>query len=122
VSNSGEIHLSAVSVTFTAESSTNAAEVDRILSWIRILPGRIAVPGYQRISMNEQGGGRAAYVRALKKAGLAAKIRSKKTPGVPPGLILAVSPAPGTMLRPGTAVTVTVVAERHARRVPRPQG
>ena len=108
---SGAVRIPSEGVTFLAESSTGLADVDRILGWIRIVPGRVAVPGYQRISMEEQSGAGAAYVRALKKAGLTARIRTEKRAAVDPGFLLGVSPAPGTMMRPGDVVTVTVVAE-----------
>jgi hypothetical protein len=107
----GIIYLPSLGVMFIADSSTSQAEVDRILSWIRIVPDLVAVPGVDKIRTDEQGGARATYVDVLHRASLTAEIRAKTVPGSPAGYILAVSPAPGTMVQPGTVVTVTVVAE-----------
>lgn len=42
--------------------------------------------------------------------GLKAKLEPKKVAHNVPGMVVAVSPAPGTMLSPGDTVTVTVAA------------
>jgi hypothetical protein len=107
----GTIYLRSLGVMFIAESSTSRAEVDRILGWIRIVPGLVGVPGVDKIRTDEQGGARATYVDVLDRAGLTAEIHTRTVPGSPAGYILDVSPPPGTMVRPGTVVTVTVVAE-----------
>jgi hypothetical protein len=107
----GITYLPSLGVMFIADSSTSRAEVDRILSWIRIVPDRIAVPGVDKIRTDEQGGARATYVDVLHRASLTAEIHAKTVPGSPAGYILAVSPAPGTMVEPGAVVMVTVVAE-----------
>jgi hypothetical protein len=107
----GTIYIPSLGVSFRAESSTSAAEVDRILEWIRVVPNRVAVPGYQAIVANYQGRAQETYVEALRMAGLTAEIQTRKVPAADPGYILGVSPAPGTMLQPGAVVTVTVVAE-----------
>lgn len=107
----GTIYLPSLGVSFRAESSTSRAEVDRILSWIRIVPDRVGVPGFQGITLNRQGGAQAAYVKALQQLGLAAEIETEKVPGSDPGIVLDVSPTPGTMVSPGELITVTVVAE-----------
>jgi hypothetical protein len=107
----GTIYLRSLGVMFIADSSTSRAEVDRILSWIRIVPGLVGVPGVDKIRTDEQGGAQATYVDVLDRAGLTAEIHTRTVPGSPAGYILDVSPPPGTMVRPGTVVTVTVVAE-----------
>jgi PASTA domain len=112
----GIIYLRSLGVMFMADRSTSRAEVDRILGWIRIVPDRVGVPGFDKINVDAQitdlqGGARATYVDALTRAGLTAQIHTRTVHGSPAGYILAVSPVPGTMVRPGTVVTVTVVAE-----------
>ncbi|HEV8528079.1 MAG TPA: PASTA domain-containing protein [Actinomycetes bacterium] len=112
----GTIYFRSLGVGFGAASSTSRAEVDRILGWIRIVPDRVGVPGVDKINVDAQitdlqGGARATYVDALTRAGLTAQIHTRTVHGSPAGYILAVSPVPGTMVRPGTVVTVTVVAE-----------
>jgi PASTA domain len=112
----GTIYFRSLGVGFGAASSTSRAEVDRILSWIRIVPDLVGVPGFDKINVDAQitdlqGGARAIYVDALTRAGLTAQIHTRTVHASPTGYILAVSPVPGTMVRPGTVVTVTVVAE-----------
>jgi hypothetical protein len=112
----GTIYLRSLGVMFIADSSTSRAEVDRILSWIRIVPDLVGVPGIDKINVDaqiadEQGGAKATYLDVLQRAGLTAQIRTKTVHASPAGYILAVSPVPGMMVRPGTVVTVTVVAE-----------
>jgi hypothetical protein len=107
----GTIYLRSLGVGFMAASSTSRAEVDRILGWIKILPDLIGVPSVNKIRMDEQGGAQATYVDVLDRAGLTAEIHTRTVPGSPAGYILDVSPPPGTMVRPATVVTVTVVAE-----------
>jgi hypothetical protein len=69
------------------------------------------VPGVDKIRTDEQGGARATYVDVLHREGLTAEIHTRTVHGSPAGYILALSPPPGTMVRPGTVVAVTVVAE-----------
>jgi hypothetical protein len=52
----GTIYLRSLGVGFMAASSTSRAEVDRILSRIRIVPGLVGVPGVDKIRTDEQGG------------------------------------------------------------------
>ena len=103
----GTVFIPSLDVSFRAESSTNADEVDRILERIVIVPDRVGVPGFglprngQRITGEN-------YPDMLTEAGLVPKIQTKRSHAYVPGEILAVSPAPGTMLKPGATVTVTV--------------
>lgn len=107
----GTVRIPSLGVSFRAESSTGTAEVDRILGWIRIVPGVVGVPGFQTITMNQQGGAQERYLQVLREAGLSAEVRTRKVPGVDAGYILEVEPEPGTMLEPGGVVRVTAVAE-----------
>lgn len=107
----GTVYLPSLGVSFRAESSTSAADVDRILEQIRLVPDQVGVPGYQTLAVNQQGNSGEKYLNALREAGFTGEVRTKKMPGVSAGYILEVSPQSGTMLDPGAVVTVTVVAE-----------
>ncbi len=104
----GTVHIPSLQATFRAESSTSAAEVDRILERIRIVPTETAVPGFQA---GNRRNAHQKYTQALQQAGLVARVKTEKVPAMPAGYILDVSPAPGTMAKPGDEVAVTVVAE-----------
>lgn len=109
----GAVYIPSMRAYFQAESSTSAAEVDRILDGVQIVPDLVAVPGHQVIAaaLLDQGETDDRYLEALREAGLVAEVRTEKASAVDPGYILDVSPSPGTMLQPGDVVTVTVVAE-----------
>ncbi|TCC41608.1 PASTA domain-containing protein [Kribbella speibonae] len=91
---------------FRAESSTSAAEVDRLLSQVVVTPDLAGVPSYQSFPQILTG---TEYAGVLKDLGLKATFRYTKNPNYRPGQVLGVSPAPGMMLGLGTTVTVTVV-------------
>ncbi|GAA1563807.1 hypothetical protein GCM10009804_20600 [Kribbella hippodromi] len=104
----GTVVIRSMGVWFRAESSTGAAEVDRLLASIRIVKDQAGVPGYQVLDLKAPKLESQAYAAELLALGLKAKYESRKSPGYPRGTILGVSPAPGTMLRPGSTVTMTV--------------
>lgn len=108
---SGAVLIPSLDVWFWAQSSTNAEEVDRILDRIQVVPDRVGVPSLRSLSMPSPDTSGETYADALTSVGLAPKIQTRKLPGHLPGDILAVSPAPGTMLTPGATVTVTIVAQ-----------
>jgi PASTA domain len=89
--------------------------VDRILQRIRIVPDRVGVPGFQTISLRSQERSGDRYAEAVRNAGLTPRVRSRNMPSVPPGFVVDVEPQPGTMVRPGTEVMLTVVAGRDGR-------
>lgn len=103
----GAVFIPSLGVWFRAESSTAAGEVDRLLERIQIVPDQVGVPEFQTAPIRDA----QKYADALTELGLEPKVRTGKSAGAPPGAILAVSPAPGTMLTPGETVTITV-AER----------
>lgn len=107
---SGAVFIPSLDVLFWAESSTSAAEVDRILERVTIVRDRVGVPEFSGWTPDARTG--AGYAAALTAAGLKPKIKPVKSPSYEPGEVLAVSPAPGTMLKPGATVTVTVTAKR----------
>ncbi|MEU4601436.1 PASTA domain-containing protein [Kribbella sp. NPDC023972] len=106
----GMVFLPSLDVSFRAESSTNADEVDRMLERISIVPDRVGVPPFQWMWSPRDGTSGERYAAALRKLGLVPKIRTIKSPGYTPGELLAISPAAGTMLPPGSTVTLTVGA------------
>jgi hypothetical protein len=108
----GTVYLPSMRVAFRAESSTDDLTPDRVLDRIRIAPEHIAVPGYQSIALRRQQHSGQAYVEALRRAGLTPRVRHRAARAVPAGFVVGVTPRPGTMVRPGTVVTVTVVARR----------
>ncbi len=107
----GTLYLPSMKVSFRAESSTSAATVDRILQRVRILPDAVGVPGFEDLNARLQGGAGAQYVKTLREAGLAVEMRTRAVRPIDPGYVLAAEPAPGTVMRPGDVVTVTVVAK-----------
>ena len=111
----GVVYIPSLRVSFRAESSTSAEEVGRILRRLRIVPDRVAVPGYQTVAATHQERSGDKYVNVLREAGLKAKVRTRRRPSVLAGFVLGAAPQPGTMLRPGTAVNVTVGPERNPR-------
>jgi hypothetical protein len=104
---SGTVFIPSLDVAFRAESSTSAAEVDRILARIVIVPGRFGVPGYRTVDRDGQQPLGAEYADTLRRAGLKPVLRTRKSP-YPAGTIFTAAPAPGTMLAPGATVTITV--------------
>jgi hypothetical protein len=100
----GMVNVPSLGVWFRAESSTNAAEVERILDRIQITPDQVGVPAIDGISGGQK------YVDTLTAFGLKSTVHQKKTSSYPPGEVMSVSPAPGTMLSPGATVTVTLSA------------
>jgi hypothetical protein len=106
----GTVFIPSLQVWFRAESSTSADEVARILDRIAIVTDQSGVPGYRTVGGTAQGPLAAKYAPLLEKAGLKARYVMKKSPNYPAGLVFGVSPAPGTMLKAGATVTVTVTS------------
>lgn len=104
----GGVGIPSLNVWFRAESSTGAAEVDRMLSWIRIVPDKSGVPSYLALGGAPTGPLVGAYTPRLTAVGLTVQTNRVKSPSYPAGTILGVSPAVGTMLPVGATVTVTV--------------
>lgn len=106
----GTVRIPSMQANFRAESSTDAASVDEILARVGILSEQIAVPGHSVVRTREQEHSQAAYLEELRKAGLVAELKTRRIYGLEGGHVLDTEPAPGTMLRPGDTVTVTVSA------------
>ncbi|WP_020388553.1 PASTA domain-containing protein [Kribbella catacumbae] len=109
---SGAVFIPSLDVSFRAESSTNAGEVDRILERIVIVPDRVGVPEpLEFIAPNNSPAlSGEKYANRLTALGLKPRIQTRKAPGYSPGDVLAVSlsSAPGTMLPLGATVTITI--------------
>ncbi|MFI7061056.1 PASTA domain-containing protein [Kribbella sp. NPDC050124] len=106
---SGAVYLPSLDVKFYAQSSTNAAEVDRMLERITIVPDRVGVPAFRTLEPKDGNSG-AKYADALRALGLKPDIQTRKWPSYTPGELMRVMPEPGTMVRPGSTVTLIVVA------------
>ena len=102
----GAVGIPSQQVWFHAVSSTGAEEVDRILDRIQILPNQVGLPSYQPLDKRLTG---TAYAKVLAQQGLKTRFLTRTSPRYLAGRISGVSPAPGTMLTPGSTVTVTVV-------------
>lgn len=108
---SGTVYIPSERAEFRAESSTGAAEVDRILSRIRMVPEMVAVPDHSGLQAELQERSQRAYTDELQELGLDPVVRTKLMRGTDAGHVLEVDPTAGTMLRPGDAVTMTVTGE-----------
>jgi PASTA domain-containing protein len=102
------VSIPSLEVWFRADSSTSAAEVDRMLARIAIVPDRTGVPSFQALRVDLNGATGAAYADVLRQVGLKSQIYTLRSPNYLPGQVLKVSPAPGTMLKPGATVAVIV--------------
>lgn len=103
------VYIPSLKVGFRAETTPeNAEALDTILSRIRIVPDQIGVPPYLAIVNGAQAKSGQRYLEALQAVGLQSEVRYEKQPGSTAGFLLGVSPTPGTMVAPGSVVTVTL--------------
>lgn len=102
------LYLPERDVMFVAASSVSQQAADDALAEITILDTLVAVPGVSEANYGGADQSKAAenYVRTLEEAGLVAEVVTERR-GVL-GFVLGVSPAPGTVVEPGSVVTVTV--------------
>ncbi|MFI5709237.1 PASTA domain-containing protein [Kribbella sp. NPDC051620] len=108
----GIVLLPSTGVWFSAESSTSAAEVDRILERIVVLPDQVGVPEQHGVTSKDDGSSGRKYADLLRGLGLRVETKTLESPNYTPGDLLKVEPFPGTMLPQGATVTITVVAKR----------
>ncbi|GAB2458754.1 hypothetical protein GCM10027062_43280 [Nocardioides hungaricus] len=107
----GTVVIPSANASYRAEAAS-AERVDEILSWIRVVPDLVAVPGFEDANIRHQDDDAGeSYRTALEAAGLRVEVRTESRPGSKAGYVLGVSPGPGTMLEPGDTVTMTEVAE-----------
>ncbi|GEP34876.1 hypothetical protein NSZ01_26440 [Nocardioides szechwanensis] len=102
------IYLPERDVMFAASSSVSQEAADEVLTRVAILDALVAVPGISEANYGgEQRKAGENYVRTLEEAGLTAEVVTERHRGGA-GFVLGVSPTPGTVVEPGTVVTVTV--------------
>jgi hypothetical protein len=101
----GAVWIPTAEVWVQAESSGDAAEVDRLLKQIHLAIDSLGVPGFRSAEID---GSATKYTAELKRAGFKWRIATKQDTGVRKGSVIAVSPAVGTLLDQGATVTVTV--------------
>ena len=94
---------------FNAEAPTREA-VDRLLGGVRVLEHRIAVPGYAGVAARSGGASDDAVYADLRDYGLDPRVVLREDPVADPGTVLGLRPAPGTVVQPGTDVTMVVAA------------
>jgi hypothetical protein len=107
------VHLPTEDITFTVASSNPRperarAEVAALVRGLRVLDGRVAVPGTGSLAADYGRSAEAKYVADLRDLGLEPVVELDTTTGAEPGTVTAVSPEPGTPLTPGSEVTVRV--------------
>lgn len=105
------VYLPDRDVVFEATSSVSAEAVTDVLDEITILDTLVAVPGFSPANYDgdDQSKAKERYVRALLDAGLRAEVVVRPTPRASvAGFVLGAQPAPGTVVEPGSTVTVTV--------------
>jgi hypothetical protein len=103
------VYLPQRDVMFEASSTVSQDAAADALAEIAILDTLIAVPGVSdaNYGSNDQSRAGETYVRTLQDAGLTAEVVTQPGRGTP-GFVLGVSPTPGTVVEPGSVVTVTV--------------
>lgn len=109
----GGLHAASVyfperDVMFAAQSSVSARAVTEVLEGITILDTLVAVPGFSPANEGEQRKAGENYVQTLTEAGLRAKVVVKPSRSTP-GFVWGAFPRPGTVVEPGSTVTVTVL-------------
>jgi hypothetical protein len=110
---SATVHVPTENVTFTVASSNPRperarAEVAGLVRGLRVLEGRVAVPGTGALATDYGRSAEAKYVADLRDLGLDPVVETDTGTGAEPGTVTAVSPEPGTPLLPGSEVRVTV--------------
>ena len=95
---------------FVASSTVSQAAADEALTHIAVLESLIAVPGISPANYGvvDQSKAGETYVRTLEEAGFTVEVVTDRSQGISPGFVLGASPAPGTVVEPGSLVTVTV--------------
>ncbi len=108
---SGTVFVPSSNASYRAQAATKQ-RVEEILSWIHIVPDRVAVPGFGPANMNHQDDDAGEHYRAeLEAAELRVEVITEPRPGFKSGYVLGVSPGPGTMVEPGEVISMTEIAE-----------
>jgi hypothetical protein len=104
----GAVRFPSLQANFRAASSTDAAAVDAILSRIRFVSDRVAVPDDGVVFNDEQENSGQVYIARLQALGLIPRLVIQHYGGMDAGSLLEVTPRAGTVLEPGDPVTVTI--------------
>lgn len=108
---SGTVFVPSANASYRAQAATKR-RVEEILSWIHIVPDRVAVPGFGPANMDHQDDDAGEHYRAdLQAAGLQFEVITEPRPGFKPGYVLGVAPGPGTMVDPGDVISMTEIAK-----------
>lgn len=108
---SATVYFAEQATWFRAESSTSREAVDEILGQIRGVSDTVGVPAFQPLAVNAQGRSAQKYAELLAEQGFQVEVQTRRVSAGKPGYLLDASPAPGTMLPPGSTVTITAIAE-----------
>lgn len=111
----GAVYLPDQEVSFVVDSSSEnpRAKVAEILSWIHMISDQVGIPGFQHINFTWYHAEVTAadhYRAELEKLGLRVEVVAHERQVLEVGNVLSVEPQPGTMVAPGSVVTVTEVA------------
>lgn len=108
---SGTVFVPSANASYRAQAATKQ-RVEEILSWLRVVPDQVGVPGFGPANMDYQDDDAGEHYRAeLESAGLQVEVITEPRPGFNPGYVLGVRPGPGTMVDPGDVITMTEIAE-----------
>lgn len=108
---SGTVFVPAEDASYRAQAGTRE-RVEEILSWIRVVDDRVAVPGFGVANMDHQDDDAGEhYRRQLAAAGLRVEVVTESRPGSKGGYVLGTTPRPGDMVTPGEVIVMTEVAD-----------
>ncbi|MFB6721985.1 PASTA domain-containing protein [Kribbella sp. NPDC056345] len=101
----GAVLIPSRNVWIRAVSSAGDEAVGNALEQIWFVKDSIGVPGFRSLDLETSTD---KYLAELRAAGFEWTIKTKVEPGAPKGSVLAVSPAPGTMVPNGSTLTLTL--------------
>lgn len=108
---SAALHFPDHGVWVRVESSTDAETVDALLARVHVLDDLVGVPDHSGIAVDEQANWEETYAALLRERGFDVRVETEQRWGMTSAYVLGVSPSPGTVVEPGSTVTVVTVAE-----------
>lgn len=106
---SAALYVLADRASYTVEAPSRT-DVDRILDGVRVMSDRVSVPGFATLAATSRGASDDAVYADLGSYGLDPRVVLRESTVYAPGTVLALRPAPGTVVQPGTDVTMVVAA------------